>query len=72
MRRRENGSSSVLPMKLAVFAPADWAGRDSSERYGEWMTARRAWADARDIIEIPGDAEAWTAYPDAIFRPEDL
>lgn len=61
-----------LPANLAVFDEALWSGRDEAERYGAWMDARRRWADAHDLIELPGDAEAWAAFPDGVFRAEEI
>jgi hypothetical protein len=72
VRRREKSLSFKLPAKLAKHNPDDWEGRDSAEKYGEWMDARREWKDARDIIILPDDAAASAAFPDGVFYPEDI
>ncbi|MCS5715113.1 hypothetical protein NVV95_11175 [Herbiconiux sp. CPCC 205716] len=73
MRRREKvAKNGGLPARLAVFDQERWEGRDDAERYAQWMRARNAWAEARGIEVLPGDDEAWAAFPDGVFRPEDI
>jgi hypothetical protein len=72
MRRREKSASFRLPTKLSAYNAADWEGRDDAERYGEFVTARYAWKDARGIVVLPDDEAVWTAFPDGEFRIEDI
>ena len=72
MRRREASFSLKLPVTLRSYRATDWEGRDEAARYSKWMQARRAWKDARNIIELPDDAAADAAFPDGIFYPEDI
>ena len=72
MRRRQVSRSSALPARLAFYVESEWSGVDAAERYGEWMRARGEWADSHQIEILPGDEEAWAAFPDGEWRPEDL
>lgn len=72
MRRHERTSEGSLPPRLAVFVAEDWVGRDKADKYSEWMDARSAYGDKRGWLTVPGDEEAWAAFPDGDWFPEDL
>lgn len=73
MRRREKVTKNGgLPSHLAAFDPRRWEGRDDAEQYSQWMAARGAWGDAHELAILPGDDEAWAAFPDGVWRPEDI
>lgn len=72
MKRRVVTLTGVLPPKLAAFTSSDWEGRDEADRYGAWIASREQWKDKRGIVILPDDEDAWSHFPDAPFRIEDV
>jgi hypothetical protein len=70
MRRRQPAETITLPRDLRVFNSTDWPGRDTAEQMLGWLKARREWAAAHKLDELPGDSSI--VVPDGKFRPEDI
>lgn len=70
MRRRQPLETVTLPRNLRVFNSTDWPGRDTAEQMLGWLKARRDWAAAHGLDELPGDKTIHV--PDGVFRYDDI
>jgi hypothetical protein len=57
VRRREVLDRKRIPKRLETYVSDQWPGANESERVSAFKSARVEWADAHDLLSLPGDDE---------------